>query len=110
MERIILHIDMNSYFASVEQQARPALRGKPIAVTGSDKKRTIIVAASVEAKRLGIKTGMRVREAKVIFRNVVVLAPDPDKYRFVNRALLKLLASYSSNVSVESIDEMVMSL
>ena len=106
----VMHVDINSCFATVEQQANPRLRGKPVVVAAYAEDHGCILAASIEANRLGIKTGMRVREAKVIFRNVVVLAPDPDKYRFVNRALLKLLASYSSNVSVESIDEMVMSL
>lgn len=107
---VVMHVDINSCFATVEQQANPKLRGRPVAVAAYVEDHGCILAASVEAKRIGITTGMRVRDAKRIFRELVVLAPDPDKYRFVNRALLSVLGSYTSDVSVESIDEMVMSL
>lgn len=69
-----------------------------------------ILAASVEAKRLGIKTGMTVREGIAIYPALRALAPDPDKYRAVNRQLAALLGEYSAYVSVESIDEMVLTL
>jgi nucleotidyltransferase/DNA polymerase involved in DNA repair len=62
-DRIILHLDMNAFFASVEQQANPALRGKPIAVIGSNG-RTVITTASYEARKFGVKTGMAIWEAK----------------------------------------------
>lgn len=106
----IMHVDINSCFATVEQQANPLLRGRPVAVAAYVKDHGCILAASVEAKRLGIKTGMRVAEAKVLARGLVVLPPDPDKYRHVNRALCTLLGSYTPDVSVESIDEMVIKI
>lgn len=106
----LMHIDLNSCFATVEQQANPLLRGKPIVVAAYTTDRGCILAASVEAKRLGIKTGMRVGEGKSLYPRLVVLSPDPEKYRWVNRKLRTLLSSYTPHLSVESIDEMVMDL
>ncbi len=105
-----MHVDLNSCFASVEQQANPLIRGKPIVVAAYTTSRGCILAASVEAKRLGIKTGMRVLDGKNLYPRLVVLAPDPEKYRWVNRKLRMLLSSYTPYLSVESIDEMVMDL
>ncbi len=106
----VMHVDINSCFATIEQQANPLLRGKPVAVAAYVEDHGCILAASIEAKRLGIKTGMRVRDGKLIYPDLTVLAPDPNKYRSVNRALLALLQRYTDNVSVESIDEMALSL
>lgn len=106
----VMHVDLNSCFASIEQQANPLLRGKPVVVAAYTQDHGCILAASREAKLLGIKTGMGVREGKSRFRNLIVLPPDPDKYRCVNKAMCRLLETYSMHVSVESIDEMVISL
>lgn len=106
----MMHVDINSCFATVEQQANPLLRHKPTVVAAYVKDYGCILAASREAKVLGIKTGMYVGEAKKIYPRVMVLPPDPPKYRIVNRKLLGLLRSYTADISVESIDEMVMSL
>lgn len=104
----VMHIDLNSCFATVEQQANPRLRGKPVAVAAYTTPNGCIIAPSIEAKKLGIKVGMRVREAKAIYTKLMVLPPDPDKYRFVNRKILALLKEYSCNLSVKSIDEIVL--
>ncbi|MEK9143355.1 MAG: hypothetical protein AAB481_01865, partial [Patescibacteria group bacterium] len=106
----IMHVDLNSCFATIEQQANPLIRGKPMVVAAYTTGRGCILAASVEAKRLGIKTGMRVSEGKNLYPCLVVLPPDPEKYRWVNRKLRVLLSSYTPYLSVESIDEMVMDL
>lgn len=105
-----MHIDLNSCFASVEQQANPLYRGKPLVVAAYTTDRGCILAASVEAKRLGIKTGMRVADAKRLYSRLIVLLSDPPKYRFVNRKLLALLQEYSADVEIKSIDEMVVKM
>lgn len=61
---LIMHIDLNSCFATVEQQARPMLRGRPVAIVNRHSEHAMIVTASYEAKAMGVKLGMRLREAK----------------------------------------------
>ena len=104
----VFHVDLNSCFATIEQQANPILRGKPIAVVSYMTDNGCILAASREAKALGVKTAMRIREARFFCPSLRVLSPDPAKYRFVNRKLLMLLSAYSDSVTVKSIDEMVL--
>jgi DNA polymerase-4 len=106
----ILHIDLNSCFASVEQQANPLLRGKPIAVAAYDTPRGCILAPSREAKVYGVKTGMRVFESRKKCPGLIVLKPDPWKYRNVHLSLRKLLAEYTSDFYPKSIDEFVLNL
>jgi len=104
----VMHIDLNSCFASVEQQANPLLRNKPIAVAAYDTPNGCIVAASVDAKRLGIKVGLRVKEGKLLCPGLIVLTPDPNKYRSVHIALKRLLSDYTPKLTPKSIDEFVL--
>jgi len=104
----VMHIDLNSCFASVEQQANPLLRGKPIAVAAYDTPNGCILAPSIEAKRLGIKVGMRVKEGRLIYPDLIVLKPDAEKYRNVHIKLRDLLSDYSPKVIPKSIDEFVL--
>lgn len=105
-----LHIDLNSCFATIEQQANPLLRGKPVAVAAYTTGAGCILAPSVEAKRLGVKVGMRVREGKLICPNLVLLEPDPSKYRAIHLQLKELLTSYTTCLLPKSIDEFVLDL
>lgn len=106
----IMHIDLNSCFATVEQQANPHLRGKPIAVAAYTTPSGCILAPSVEAKRYGLKTGMRVRKGKRLCPGLVVLPADPDKYRSVHLALRKIVSDYTDKFNPKSIDEFVLDL
>ncbi len=104
--KAILHIDFNSYFASVEQQANPRLRGKPIGVTGGDRmKRTVLGAASVEAKKYGVKTGMQIWEARKLCPQIILVPGDSDKYLETTKRFINILKDYSSKLEVFSIDE-----
>lgn len=105
MQKIIMLLDMNSYFASVEQQANPLLRGRPIGVCAYLSPRGCIIAPSQEAKVYGVKTGMRVYEAKKICPQIIFIENEPAKYRFVSKKIFSILADYSDNVISYSIDE-----
>lgn len=104
---MVMHIDLNSCFATVEQQANPLLRGKPVVVAAYGTYWGAILSPSIEAKRAGIKMGMKVGEAKAICPEVVVLIPDPPKYRAVHQQFDTIFKSYSPDVVPKSIDEAV---
>lgn len=109
--RTILHIDFNSFFATLEQQANPNLRGKPVGVTGGDRDaRTVLATISVEGKRLGLKTGMQIWEAKKICPEIIIVRGDSDKYLYVTKKFLNILKDYSPNIEVFSIDESFLEL
>ncbi|MDB5160926.1 MAG: Nucleotidyltransferase/DNA polymerase involved in repair [Candidatus Saccharibacteria bacterium] len=101
----LMHIDLNSCFAMVEQQARPLLRGRPVGVTNRKTKNACVVAASYEAKRLGVKVGMPFSEAKLLAPDMILVETDPPKYHYVYQKLVNIMKSYSPNVTMKSIDE-----
>ena len=102
--KTILHLDMNSYFATVEQQTRPELRGKPVGVIKA-LGRGCIIAASVEAKKYGVKTGTTVWEAKKLCPHIVLVPSDMHKYFAMTKKLIRMADDYSPAVEVFSIDE-----
>ncbi|MDQ7823749.1 MAG: DNA polymerase IV [Candidatus Eremiobacteraeota bacterium] len=104
-ERIILHADMNSYFATVEQQANPLLRGRPIAVGGSLSSRTVVAAASVEAKKFGVKSGMPLGKAMGLCPGLIVVEGDQDKYMELTTRIFRILRDYTPLLELFSIDE-----
>jgi DNA polymerase-4 len=101
----VMHIDLNSAFATTEQQARPHLRGVPMGVTNRISKYCCVIAASYEAKALGIKVGMNLVEARAIYPGFVILESDPPKYTFVYKKLAGIISSYSPDFQMKSIDE-----
>ncbi len=102
---LIMHIDLNSCFATVEQQARPMLRGKPVAIVNRKTEHTAIITASYEAKAKGVKVGMKLKEARLLCPDIVALESDPSKYRYVYHKLLDIMRDYSAHVTMKSIDE-----
>lgn len=102
---LIMHIDLNSCFATVEQQARPMLRGKPVAIVNRRTEHTAIVTASYEAKACGVKVGMKLRDARLLVPDLIALESDPGKYRHVYHQLLSIMRDYSAHVTMKSIDE-----
>ncbi|MFH2019052.1 MAG: hypothetical protein ABII80_00320 [bacterium] len=106
----VMHIDLNSCFASVEQQANPFLRDKPLAVVHSDAPYGCILAPSVEAKLWGVKTGMTLGEGRGLCPFLLSHVADPDKYRFVHSQFARLLSDYSSHLIPKSIDEFVLTI
>lgn len=105
-----MHIDLNSCFAMVEQQANPLLRNRPVAVAAYNSPKGVIIAPSVEAKKLGIKVGFRVMDAKKVCPDIKILEPDTNKYRFVHHKLKSLLLHYTDALEPKSIDEFVLDL
>ena len=103
---MILHIDMDAFFASVEQQINPALKGKPLIVGSRDKKyNTVVAASSYEAKAYGIKSGMPSYEAFKLCPHAEFVACDSAKYAHVSREIFELLQAYSPHVKHSTIDE-----
>lgn len=102
---LVMHIDLNSCFATVEQQSRPLLRGRPVAVVNRRTENTAIITASYEAKKYGVKVGMRFKEAKLLVPDLILVETDPPKYRFVYHKMMDLMKEYSSHVTMKSIDE-----
>lgn len=106
----VMHVDMNSYFATVEQQANPLLRGKPIAVSGRPHINSVIAAASIEAKKFGVKSGMNTWEAKKLCPQLIFIPGDPAKYLCLSEKMIRILKSYTPFVEIFSIDEAFLEL
>lgn len=102
--RTILHVDMDAFFASVEQVRNPELRGKPIAVTGAGA-RTVILTASYEARAFGVRTGMRVPEAFRKCPQLIRVPADNAAYVTTCNRIMEILRRYTPEVEVFSIDE-----
>lgn len=103
---LIMHIDLNACYAMIEQQANPLIRNKPVGVAAYGTSGGFVLAASYEAKRLGIGL-MRVREAREICKDIIILTPDPEKYFNAHRRFRKVLLKYTDKVTPKSVDEFV---
>ncbi len=106
--KVILHMDMNAFFASVEQQSNPALRGKPVIVCGRG--RTVVTTASYEARRYGVKTGMSLYEAKKCCPRIIPVEGNHVKYADTAKKIHEICLEYTCFVEVFSIDEVFMDI
>lgn len=105
-----LYVDLNSYFASVEQQADPALRGKPVAVVPVVADTTCAIAASYEAKRFGVKTGTIIADAKIMCPDLILVHAHHTLYVDYHHRIIDAVEKVIHVKSVNSIDEMVCDL
>jgi len=110
MDLNALYVDFNSYFASVEQQLVPELRGKPVGVLAVMAETTCCIAASYEAKAFGVKTGTIVSDARKLCPNIVFVEARPPLYVAYHHKLIEIVESCTHVEKVLSIDEMVCKL
>lgn len=104
--RTILHVDLNNFYASVECLYNPALRDKPVAVAGDPKNRHgIILAKNMPAKKLGVKTGEAIWQAKNKVPDLICVPPQYDKYLRFSRATRKIYYRFTDQVEAFGIDE-----
>lgn len=104
IQRKIIHIDMDAFYASVEQLDYPELRGKPIAVGGSEK-RGVVSAASYEARKFGVKSAMSGMQAKKNCPQLIFVKPRFDRYKEVSKKIRKIFLEYTDLVEPLSLDE-----
>jgi DNA polymerase-4 len=105
MSRRIIHVDMDAFFASVEQRDRPELRGKPLIVGGSPEGRGVVSAASYEAREYGVRSAMPCARAKRLCPSVIFLPVDMPKYAAASRAVMAILREVTPVVEPLSCDE-----
>jgi DNA polymerase-4 len=103
--RRIVHLDMDAFYASVEQRDDPALRGRPVAVGGRPDQRGVVAAASYEARTFGVRSAMPMARAVRLCPELVIVHPDFERYRQVSRQVMELLRACTPLVEPLSLDE-----
>lgn len=103
--RLVMLVDMNAFFAQIEQKHRPFLRGKPVLVGGNPGTRTVVAAASYEARPYGVKSGMPLWEARQLCPHAVAVEGNPDKYLHYTERMIAILQQFTEQVECFSVDE-----
>src|SRR2546427_7734318 len=102
---VIFHLDMDAFYASVEQRAEPALRGKPVIVGAPPTQRGVVCAASYEARKFGVRSAIPSTTAGRLCPNGVFVRPRMDHYRNESHQIMKLVAETGAVLEQMSIDE-----
>lgn len=105
MDRAIIHIDMDAFYASIEQRDNPSYKGKPIAVGGSPQGRGVVCTASYEARKYGVKSAMSSKRAKQLCPNIIFVPVRMQKYIEVSNRIYEILEEYADLIEPISIDE-----
>jgi DNA polymerase-4 len=103
--RRIIHLDMDAFYASVEQRDDPALRGKPVAVGGSPQARGVVAASSYEARKFGVRSAMPMSRALRLCPELLIVRPDFPRYRAASQKVMAILRSCTPLVEPLSLDE-----
>ena len=106
----VCHVDMDAFYASVEQRDRPRLRGRPVLVGGAPEERGVVSAASYEARRFGVRSAMPMAQALRLCPGAVRLAPDFPRYRRESEAIHRIFRDYTPLVEPLSLDEAFLDL
>ena len=103
--RRIIHVDMDAFYASVEQRDDPALRGRPLAVGGQPDRRGVVAAASYEARAFGVRSAMSMAKAVRLCPTLVIVPPDIQRYRVASHAVFAIFREVTALVEPLSLDE-----
>ena len=105
-QRIILHVDLDAFFASIEQRENPSLKGKPV-IVGADPKigRGVVSTASYEARKFGIHSAQPIKEAYKLCPHGIFLSPRIDFYKKVSKNIMKILKKYADKFEIAGLDE-----
>jgi DNA polymerase IV len=103
--RRIIHLDMDAFYASVEQRDDPSLRGRPVAVGGSPQSRGVVAASSYEARRFGVRSAMPMSRAVRLCPDLVIVRPDFARYRAASQKVMAILRECTPLVEPLSLDE-----
>lgn len=106
MKKIIFHLDINAFFATAEESIDPSLKTKPIAVSNGYYKKSIISTCNYLARKSGVRSGMKVEDAKALCPNIIFIEPKYDLYKRLSEQFINLIATeFTDKIEVGSIDE-----
>src|SRR5438876_976923 len=110
MHRVIFHLDMDAFYASVEQRDDPALRGRPVIVGAPPNQRGVVCAASYEARKFGVRSAMPSVTAGRLCPDGVFIRPRMERYKEESRAILGIVSQTGALIEQVSIDEAYLDL